>query len=151
MSLEEIKAVARRYFEEYLIEGRGKAGDDLFAANYRCHFPGFPNPIDKHEHDLLTITFIGLQEGAFPDGHFTLDEVIAEGDKVMTRYTFHGTYQKPYIFKMTPNGRLLSFTGTEVHRIANGKIAEQWSDFDTLVIMQQLGALPPLEIPDPIS
>lgn len=149
MSLEENKAVARRYFEEYLNEGRGNIGDDLFASDYFCHFPGFPNPTGRHEHDKLTITFIGAPRGAFPDGHFTVEDVIAEGDRVMSRYTFRGTYQRPWIFRLTPTGKSLSFTGTEVHRIADRKIVEQWSGFDTLGILQQLAVLPPLEMPGP--
>ena len=148
MSTEANKAVARRYFEEYLNVGRGKVGDNLFVSDYRCHFPGFPDPTDRNEHDNLTVKFVGIQEGSFPDGHFIIEDMIAEGDRVMSRYTFHGTYQRPWIFKMAPTGKLLSFTGTEVHRIADGRIVEQWSGFDTLEILQQLGALPPLEMPN---
>jgi predicted ester cyclase len=130
-----------------LHQGRGHAADGLFAADYRCHFPGFPQPTDQPEHDRLTLTFIGRDMGAFPDGRFTISDVIAEGDRVFSRYTFRGTYQRPWIFKMTPTGRPLSFIGTEVHRLAGRAIVEQWSDFDTLSIMQQLGVLPALAIP----
>jgi ketosteroid isomerase-like protein len=83
------KAVARRYFDEFLNQGKGVVGEDLFAPNYRSYFPGSPGPLDKQEHDHVTITFFS----AFPDGHFTVEDVIAEGDKVVSRYTFRGTHQ----------------------------------------------------------
>lgn len=75
MSLEENKAVARRYFEEYLNEGKGVIGDDLFAPNYQAHNPFIPSPLDRQQHDHVSLTFYE----AFPDADFMVEDMIAEG------------------------------------------------------------------------
>ena len=94
MSTEANKAVARRYFEEYLNEGKGVIGDDLFAPDYRAHVPqqqyvlSTPATLNREQHDHVSITFFQ----AFPDGHFTVEDMIAEGEQVVSRYTFRGTH-----------------------------------------------------------
>jgi predicted ester cyclase len=141
MSTEANKAVARRYFDEFLNEGKGVIGDDLFATNYRSHFPGSPGPLDKQEHDHVTITFFT----AFPDGHFTVEDVIAEGDKVVSRYTFRGTHQGSWTAALgtPPTGKHVTLSGNEIFRIADGRIVEQWALFDVIGALRQFGVVPP--------
>ena len=135
MATEANKAVARRYFDEFLNQGKGVVAEDLFAPTYRSHFPGSPGPLDRKEHDQLTIRLFV----AFPDGRFTVEDTIAEGDRVVSRYTFHGTNQGP--FQGTPpTGQRITFTGNEIHRIVDGRIVEQWSEFDSPGVARQLGS-----------
>ena len=136
MSTEANKAIARRYFDEYLNQGKGVGGEDLFAPTYRSHFPGSPGPLDRKEHDQLTIRLFV----AFPDGRFTVEDTIAEGDRVVSRYTFRGTHLGTWISGTPPTGKQVTITGNEIHRIADGRIVEQWSEFDSSGVAGQLGS-----------
>jgi len=136
MATEATKAIARRYFDDYLNQGKGVGEEDLFAPTYRSHFPGSPGPLDRKEHDQLTIRLFV----AFPDAHFTVEDTIAEGDKVVSRYTFRGTNQGPFQGN-SPTGKPLTFTGNEIHRIVDGRIVEQWSEFDSSGAARQLGSV----------
>ena len=142
MATEANMAVARRYFEEFLNQGKGVAGEDLFAPNYRSYFPGSPDPLDKKEHDHVTITFFA----AFPDGHFTVEDTIAEGDRVVSRYTFRGTHQGRWTAALgtPPTGKHVTISGNEIFRIADGRIVEQWAQFDIIGALRQFGVVPPL-------
>jgi len=135
MSTEANKAIARRYFDEYLNRGKGVVGEDLFAPTYRSHFPGSPGVLNQQERDHLTTRLFA----AFPDGCFTVRDMIAEGEKVVSRYTFRGTHQGPFR-GLSPTGKPLTFTGNEIHRIVDGRIVEQWSEFDSSGVAQQLGS-----------
>ena len=135
MVTEANKAVARRYFDEFLNQGKGVGGEDLFAPTYRSHFPGSPGVLDKQERDHLTSRLFA----AFPDGLFSVEDTIADQDTVVSRYTFRGTHQGPFQ-GISPTGRLLTFTGNEIHRIIDGRIVEQWSEFDSSGVTRQLGS-----------
>lgn len=137
MSTEANKVVARRYVDEYLNQGKGVGGDDLFAPNYLCYFPG-NMVLDKKEHDHITVTFFA----AFPDGRFSIEDMIAEGDRVVSRYTFRGTHQGIWITGTPPTGKHVTLSGNEIHRIVDGKVVEQWSEFDTLSALQQFDVIP---------
>jgi predicted ester cyclase len=78
---------------------------------------------------------------AFPDGHAALEDLIAEGDKVVWRYTFRGTHQGEFM-GVPATGKVVTYTGIIISRIAGGKFVEDWESFDALGLMQQLGAIP---------
>lgn len=141
MSTEANKAVARWYFEEFLNQGKGVVEEDLFAPNYKGYFPGRPAPLDKQEHDHITITFFE----AYPDAHFTVEDTIAEGDRVVSRYTFGGTHQGRWAAALgiPPTGKYVTISGNEIFRIADGRIVEQWSQFDLVGALQQFGVILP--------
>jgi predicted ester cyclase len=80
---------------------------------------------------------------AFPDYHYTIEELIAEGDKIVARWTFSGTQKGEYM-GIAAIGKHASGTGTSTFRIFGGKIVEELVDYDALGIWQQLGAVPPL-------
>ena len=84
---------------------------------------------------------ITMYRTAFPDIHFTIDEQIAEGDTVMTRWTARGT-QTGELAGMPPTGKSVTVTGIVVDRFSNGMIAETWAIFDQFGMMQQLGVIP---------
>ena len=78
---------------------------------------------------------------AFPDVHYTVEDQIAEGDKVVVRYRFRGTHLGAFQ-GMPPTGKQVTYTGILIYRIVDGKIAEQWTEFDLLGFLRQLGVLP---------
>jgi steroid delta-isomerase-like uncharacterized protein len=86
--------------------------------------------------------FLGVYKSAFPDLHATVEDAIAEGDKVVTRWTIRGTHQGEVEEFGPPTGRQVEIEGITIHRIEDGKIAEEWDRYDNLGVMQQLGLAP---------
>jgi len=145
---EDNKALIQRYFEEFdaaAQDGRGASVLDEFVA---------PDFIDHSPSPGFTPDLEGLKQAydhflaASPDGYHIVEDMIAEGDKVMTRVSAYGT-QTGELFGIPPTGKQLRMTGIAVHRIANGKIVEHWSELDNLGVMQQLGIVPTPEVPPP--
>ena len=81
---------------------------------------------------------------AYPDGRYTIKELIAEGNSVVARWSFRGTH-KGELMGMAATGKKVSLTGTSTFVIRDGKIASEWADYDALGQWQQLGVIPPLE------
>ena len=78
---------------------------------------------------------------AFPDLHFTIEDQVAEGDKVATRYTFRGT-QQGELMGISPTGKQVSIGGISIYRITDGKMQQAWIEYDMLGLLQQLGVVP---------
>jgi steroid delta-isomerase-like uncharacterized protein len=85
--------------------------------------------------------FLSMYMTAFPDLHFTIEDMIAEGDTVVARFTTRGTHQGN-LMGIPPTGKQVSGTGMFIDRIVNGKGVEQWFNTDDLGLMQQLGVVP---------
>ena len=137
MSTEQNKALLHRIFEEW--NKHNLAGiDELCAPDYVAHGalpPGFsPDRASLRQLRIALWT-------AFPDMHLVVDDLIAEGDKVVLRYTFHGTHQGEYM-GIPPTGKQVSVTGIEIDRIEDDNFVETWGSMDTLGFMQQLGVIP---------
>jgi steroid delta-isomerase-like uncharacterized protein len=94
-------------------------------------------PADCEGIKIVTAMF----RGAFPDSYFTVEDMIAEGDKVATRKTFHGTHEGEFM-GIPPSGRSVSMGLIDVVRIDDGRVVEHWSVGDSLGLMQQLGVIP---------
>lgn len=107
------------------------------AADYRAHMSGVPVPLDTAGWEGFMQAFTT----AFPDAKITIDQALAEGDTVASRWTITGTHQGDFQ-GVPPTGRPIRMTGVDFSRIAGGKIAEHWAQFDILAVMQQIGALP---------
>jgi steroid delta-isomerase-like uncharacterized protein len=141
MSTEENKAIVRRWYEEC---SKGKeaavaAIEEFCAPNFVWHSTGvFPDVGLPGYKQLLPAFFT-----AFPDSHFTVEDLIAEGDKVVWRLTTRGTHQGEFM-GMPPTGKQISWTGIEISRIEAGKFVEGWDSLDNLGLLQQLGAIPQL-------
>ena len=138
MSAEQNKATTRRIFEEVWNKGNLTVIDETSAANVVNHFipPGMAAGAEGFKQ------FVMLYRGAFPDLRFTLDDVIAEGDQVVTRWTTHATHTGP-LMNIPPTGKQTTVTGITIGRFdANGKAAEAWATFDQLGLLQQLGVIP---------
>ena len=86
--------------------------------------------------------FVSTFFKALPDINITIDDVIAEGDKVVTRYTIRGTHQGETEEFGPPTGRQMEVEGITIHRIEDGKIVEEWERYDNLSVLQQLGLVP---------
>jgi steroid delta-isomerase-like uncharacterized protein len=86
--------------------------------------------------------FVSTFFKALPDINITIDDVIAEGDKAVTRYTIRGTHQGETEEFGPPTGRQMELEGITIHRIEDGKIVEEWERYDNLSVLQQLGLVP---------
>ena len=137
------KTISRRFFEEVFGKGKLNVLDEIIATDHVNTGPGaLPELPTGPEGAKQLVT---LYRNAFPDLHFTIDEQIAEGDKVVTRWTADGT-NKGELLGMPATGKSSTVTGIVVDRIANGKIAESWGIFDQFGMMQQLGVIPTPEL-----
>ena len=129
------KAIARRYYEECWNKGHRDVVDQLVALNCRFHDAVFPHlgsgPDSLRRH-------IEMCRTAFPDLHFAIDNMIAEHDEVVVHWTRTGTHERQFI-GLPPTRRKTSVTGTSIFRIANGKIVEQWADWNLVMLLEQLG------------
>jgi len=137
MSTEESKALVRREYEQGVNKKDFDVRDGALASNYLGHFPGVP-PIQGIE------AFKQFTSGfftAFPDLQTTIEDLIAEGDKVAVRQTWRGTHTGNFL-GIPPTGKQVVFTSTEFYRVAGGKLAEEWVGRDMLGLLQQLGAIP---------
>jgi steroid delta-isomerase-like uncharacterized protein len=139
MSTETNKAIIRRYLDEIFNDGNLAVADEIIAPDYKSIGPGaLPGvPPGPEGSKMLVRTY----RNAFPDIHFTVDEQIAEGDKVMTRWTAHGTH-KGELAGIPPTGKSVTVTGMIEDLIVNGQIVERWDIFDQFGMLQQLGVIP---------
>jgi steroid delta-isomerase-like uncharacterized protein len=139
MQSETNKIVSRRFFEEVFGKGKLNVLDEIIAKDYVNSGPGtLPGLPTGPEGAKQLVT---VYRNAFPDVRFTIDEQIAEGDKVVTRWTADGTHQGELV-GIPATGKTSTVTGITVDRFVNGKIAESWGIFDQFGMMQQLGVIP---------
>ena len=137
MSPESNKLLAQRVWEEVWHQGQLSRIDDLFTTDFVRHDPGGR----ELQGTAQNRQFIGSLCAAFPDVHYTVEDQIAEGDKVVVRYRFHGTHLGTFQ-GMPPTGKQVTYSGILIYRIVDGKIAEQWTELDLLGFLRQLGVLP---------
>jgi steroid delta-isomerase-like uncharacterized protein len=137
MSAEENKVIARRYGEEIWDKGDLAAADELLDANLIDHHPFMGQGPGREGYKHVVILF----RTAFPDFRVTNDDIIAEGDRAILRWSAHGIHQAE-LAGMPPTGKRVKVTGIDILRIANGKIVERWAEDNALELMQQLGVIP---------
>jgi steroid delta-isomerase-like uncharacterized protein len=137
---DENKAVARRFFEIFN-EGNVDAVDDIVAADAINHDAYNPYASEGAAGAKKSIT---MYREAFPDISFELGVQIAEGDYVATPWSGTGTHEGP-IMGIEPSGNSSTVTGIVIDRIEDGKIVESWNSWDTLGMMQSIGAIPQTE------
>jgi len=133
MSVEENKAMSRRFWEE-INKGNQAVLDELFAADFVLHIPLQLNGLERFK-PYMNRLFI-----AFPDYHATVEDIVAEGDKVVTRLTATGTHQAEFL-GIAPTGKQMTWTLTLITRIVGGKVVEGWQMVDRLDLLQQMGAM----------
>ena len=138
MSTELNKKVARQLIEEIMNQGNMSLVDDLFAPDFIEHEelpPGMPAGREAVKQ------LPAILHGAFPDFSATINDLIAEGDRVVVYMTWSGTQQGEWM-GMPPSGKPMSINVIDILRVADGKIVEHWGLTDNMAMMQQLGAMP---------
>jgi steroid delta-isomerase-like uncharacterized protein len=140
MSAQENKSVVRREFEEIFSQGGNlDAAQEIYAPDYVGHEPTFGDVHGVEGAKQFAATF----RQAFPDVQTTMEDQLAEGDKVVTRFTARGTHQGESEDFGPPTGNRIEVTGITFERFSEeGKIVEDWTNFDALGLMQQLGLVP---------
>ena len=135
---EQNKAIVRRLFEELWNKDNLSVADQLFSPNYTHHDPSTPDFGRGPESERKRAT---LYRAAFPDLQLTIEDVIAEGETVMARWSCRGTH-KGDLSGIAPTGKQFNISGVSIARLANGKLAEGWVNWDAQGLMQQLGVAP---------
>ena len=139
MSVEENKAVVRREMEELFNHtGNLDLVDEIIAPNYVSYEPtsGEVRGIEGARQ------FAATYRDAFPDLQNDIEDMVAEGDKVVVRFRGRGTHEGETEAFGPPTGKRMEITGITIKRLSEGKIVEAWTNFDALGMMQQLGLIP---------
>jgi steroid delta-isomerase-like uncharacterized protein len=134
------KAIVRRLIEEFWNKGNQSLADQFFAPNYTYHDASTPDFGQGPEGERKRAT---LYRTAFPDLRLTVQDIIAEGETVMTRWSCHGTH-KGDLSGIAPTGKQFTISGVTIVRFSNGKMVEGYVNWDALGLMQQLGVVPQL-------
>ncbi len=134
---EENKALLRRWVEEGFNKGNLALLDELYAD---CVYH---SPATGELKGEALKRFVASVRAAFPDGQMTIEDQVAEGDQVVTRWSFVGTHQGE-MMGIVPTGKRVTMSGMVIDRIVEGKIVEEREEWDALGMMQQLGAMPSL-------
>lgn len=134
---EENKAVIRRFIEEVQNQRNWDVFDELNDPSFVNHSspPGVPSDREGGK------AFLGGFLNAFPDARFTVEDMVAEGDQVVTKKTFSGTHQAEF-FGIPATGKSVTLTFVDIMRLRDGRITEHWLCMDQLSFMQQLGVIP---------
>jgi len=137
MSTEENKVLGRRWIEEIWGKGNLAVVDEILASNFIFHYAP-PGVAPDREGYKQTLT---MYRTSSPDMHYTVDDMVAEGDKVAIRWAGKGTHRGD-LMEIAPTGKKVTITGISIIRIAGGKIVEEWTEQDMLGVLQQLGVAP---------
>jgi predicted ester cyclase len=118
-------------------QGRLDVLGELVAPTVVNHSAPLGVPSDREGIRQITVLF----RTAFPDGRTIVEDMIAEGDRVVTRKTFRGTHQGPFM-GIPPTGKQVALGLIDIVRVVQGRVVEHWSEVDSLGLLQRLGALP---------
>jgi steroid delta-isomerase-like uncharacterized protein len=134
MSATDVKDIARRLIEEDLNTGDPEAARRIVAPDFYDHTnpPHLQHGLEGH------LGVVDLFHTAFPDVRWTIDDMLAEDDRVAMRLTMRGTHRGDF-FGIPPTGRPVEVGGTHVVRIRDGWVVEHWGHNDDLGLMRQLG------------
>ena len=136
MTTDDNKALVQRFFDE-VINQRNLAILDQFVP------PGGVNHTVPPGMPQETNHFLGHYLNAFPDITATVEDLVADGDKVVARVSYRGTHRGAFR-GIAPTGKQITVIGINIFRIANGKLVEHWGLTDRLAALQQVGVAPPL-------
>ena len=140
MSVEENKAIARREMEELFNHtGNLDVADEIYAPDYVGHEASQPEGVHGVEGARQ---FAAAIRRAFPDLTCTIEDQVAEGEKVVSRYTIRGTHQGEEFFGVPASGQRIEMRGIQIDRFEGGKLVEERAEFDLLGVLQQLGTVP---------
>ena len=136
MSTDDNKALVQRFYEEVINQRNLAALDQFVSPNAVNHTvpSGLPQGPSQ---------FLSLHLNAFPDVKATVEDLLADGDKVVARVSFRGTHKGAFR-GIPPTGKPITVMGINIFRIANGKLVEHWGLTDRLAVLNQVGVVPPL-------
>jgi steroid delta-isomerase-like uncharacterized protein len=140
MSIEQNKITARRWFTDVITQLKMDVADEIFTSDHVAHDPhgppgGWPNGPEGLK---MVASVFG---GAFSNWDIRIEDQIAEGDKVVTRWTARAVHTSP-LPGIPATGKMVNVTGANIARFVDGKIAESWFNFDMFTLLQQLGVIP---------
>ena len=138
MSTEENKVLLRRLFEEVWNQGNLATVDELLAADYVLHDPAM---LIRGPEGFKA--YVSAFRAAFPDLHATIEDQIAQDDRVAMRFTVRATHKGEFQ-GIPPTGKQITLSGINIQRFVDGKIVENWVSLDALGMLQQLGVIPPM-------
>ena len=130
-------AVYRRLVDDVWNRGDPAAVDELFAPDFVGHDPGPPNLIDG---PAGMKRFVAQMKAAFPDWRVTTDDLMADGDKLISRWTVRATHRGAFA-GVDPTGRRIEVRGISIHRVVDGRSVENWHGVDKLGMLRQIGAV----------
>jgi steroid delta-isomerase-like uncharacterized protein len=137
MAAETNKLVMHRFLE-FINTASEKLAQELISPDAVFHVPGRTEPM-RGPAGYLAI--IGMMRGGFPDIQWTLEEMVAEGDKVAVRFTMRGTHRGTF-FGVPPTGKTISVQAMNIYRLSGGQFVEEHGQPDMLGLLQQIGAVP---------
>ena len=137
MSAEQNKSIVRRWIEEGWNKHNLAVIDEVYAPNFVQHEPE-PQTVKSSE---ALKQYVGTYLTAFPDLQLSIEDLIAEGDKVVWRFVSNGTHTGPFM-GIPATGKKGVITGIVIFRLENSRIAEAWLNIDALGLLQQLGVIP---------
>ncbi|MHA7685694.1 ester cyclase [Cupriavidus sp. PET2-C1] len=137
MTAETNKLIMSR-FVDFINTASEQLAAELISPEAAFHVPGRPEPVVGPAGYL---EIIGMMRGGFPDIQWTLEELVAEGEKVAARFTMRGTHQGTF-FGVPPTGKKIEVQATNFYRLSGGKFVEERGQPDLLSLLQQIGAVP---------
>ena len=139
MTAEQNKAIVRRWYKDMFERGNLNLAEELFTTDFISHDTSGPGPKGEWPRGPSgPRAVVKTYHDAFPDMHYSIDDLICEGDRVVVRWTARGTNTGP-IMDMPATGKAVTISGIETDRLVNGKIAEAWVNFDLLSLLTQVG------------
>jgi steroid delta-isomerase-like uncharacterized protein len=138
MSVETQKGLVQRFFAEVFNQQDTASATALIAASFIAHHPAFPDGIRG---SAGIMQMLSTFRAGLPDLRYTVDDLIAEGDKVAARWSAGGSHQGVFL-GVPPSGKAVTITGIDIFRIADYQLVEAWVNSDFLGLLQQIGAIP---------
>lgn len=136
---EENKALARRALEDVYSGRNPDAADEIYSPDFVDHDPATPEDMRHGPEGIKQQA--AMYQSAFADLKVTVDDQIAEGDRVVTRWVARGKHEGE-LMGVAPSGQQVEISGITIGRVAEGKVEEEWTSWDGLGMMEQIGALP---------
>jgi len=136
-TVEANKRIGRLVLEKMWGEGRLEIADQLYASGYVDHVGRGPEPAEVEGIEGIKAA-VSAFRNAFPDLAYKVEDQIAEGDLVVTRFSARGTHLGAFL-GAAPTGRVVTYSGIDINRVRDGRIVESWVNYDALALLQQLG------------
>lgn len=138
MSTEQNKTLVRQLIEEVFNQGNVSLANEIVSPDYVEHEPLPPGmPQGREGFEMI----VHMLQSAFPDFKATIEDIVAEDDKVVIRMTWSGTQQAEFM-GLPASGKQMSIAIIDIFRLADGKFVDHWGVSDMMTMMQQLGAMP---------